>query len=341
MPKALVTRSAILAALALGAACTVHQTDVPSLTGPSELALSIDVAATPDSISQDGASQSAIVVTARDANGKAMPALPMRVDMVVGGQFQDFGTLSARTIVTGSDGKATAVYTAPPPPPPSSGGAGTILTIVVTPTGTNFQTATSRTAEIRLVPPGLILPPADTPTPAFTVTPTPVNLNVAVNFNASASCGGAVTGGVCNGSSAITGYSWNFGDGSPAASGMVITHTFTAVATFSVTLTITNDRGLSASTTQTVAVTASAVPTASFVFSKLGMSVVFNADASRAAPGHTIVEYNWIFGDGTTDGSSGFLVTHLFTLAGTYNVTLTVKDETGAESTVSSGVTVP
>ena len=36
--------------------------------------------------------------------------------MFVGGVAQDYGTLSARSIVTNSDGVATAVYTAPPSP---------------------------------------------------------------------------------------------------------------------------------------------------------------------------------------------------------------------------------
>ncbi len=45
-----------------------------------------------------------------------MASLPLRLDMVVDGVAQDYGTLSARSIVTNSDGVATAVYTAPPSP---------------------------------------------------------------------------------------------------------------------------------------------------------------------------------------------------------------------------------
>ena len=54
----------LAAALMVGAACTVHQTTSPALTGPSELATSVRITATPDSISQDGASQSSVVVSA-------------------------------------------------------------------------------------------------------------------------------------------------------------------------------------------------------------------------------------------------------------------------------------
>ena len=180
---------AFLALVALGAGCTVHQTEPPTLTGPSEFALSLAVSVTPDIIYQDGASQSAIAVIARDANARPVSGLTIRLDMRVNGVLQDFGTLSARNIATGSDGRATAVYTAPPPPPPA-GGAGSIVTIGVTPKGSNFQAAVSQTADIRLVPPGVILPPAERPTPAFTYSPTSANTNVPVIFDASGSCPG-------------------------------------------------------------------------------------------------------------------------------------------------------
>src|SRR5689334_17676127 len=109
-PAALLATAIALA----GSACAVHQTDVPGISGPSELSLSLTVTATPDSISQDGASQSAISVLARDANGKPMSGLPIRLDMQVGGALQDFGALTARNIVTSADGRATSVYIAPP-----------------------------------------------------------------------------------------------------------------------------------------------------------------------------------------------------------------------------------
>src|SRR5262245_6530278 len=92
-----------LGALAL-AACTVHKQEEPQLVGPSGLALTLRVTATPDSVLLDGGSQSAIVVDAIDANGKARSGLPLRLDIAVGATAQDCGTLSARNVVTGSDG---------------------------------------------------------------------------------------------------------------------------------------------------------------------------------------------------------------------------------------------
>src|SRR6266516_7275466 len=347
--KRLLTSAFLLAAVALGG-CTVHQAEAPGLSGPSGLALTIQVTASPDSISQDGGSQSSIQVTAIGPDGRPTAALPLRMDMFVGGVGQDYGTLSGRTIVTNSSGVASVVYTAPPSPTAGIFGTckglpGNCVEIVATATGSDFETSAPQSVTIRLVPPGVILPPASNPTAQFTVTPTPVNFNIPAIFDASTSCGGAVSGGVCSSSSAITSYAWTFGDGSTAA-GKVVNHTFTSSTqtstTFGVTLTVTNDRGLTTSTTQPTVVGPSPVPTGDWFFSpstpQIHQVVVFNADAMRAAAGHTLVEYNWIFGDGTT--KSGRVFAHDFSTPGTYNVTLTVVDEVGQKTTISHGVAV-
>src|SRR4051812_11996502 len=99
MGRALLVRLIVLGSTTLSA-CTVHQTETPGLSGPSELAVSIEVSATPDHVRQDGVSQSSIAVSARDANGRALAGLGIRLDMSVGGITQDFGTLSERNVVT-------------------------------------------------------------------------------------------------------------------------------------------------------------------------------------------------------------------------------------------------
>src|SRR5439155_13567277 len=113
MGFAYIRRAAAALAIVATAGCTIHSTDAPPLTGPSELALTLRVTATPDSIAQDGGSQSSVKVTAIGPDGKPVSGLPIRLDMVVGGVPQDFGALSARTLVTGNDGTATTVFTAP------------------------------------------------------------------------------------------------------------------------------------------------------------------------------------------------------------------------------------
>jgi PKD repeat protein len=353
MAKRTARRLALGAVLALvSSACTVSSTNIPPLTGPSEFALSFALTATPDSISQDGSSQSSITVTARDVNAKSVPGVIFRLDMFVGNQSGDFGKLSGKTLVTGPDGRATAIYTAPPPPPSGSlvqtcsRLPGTCVTISATPISTGFQNAVSQNVVIHLVPVGVILPPADTPTPSFVITPVPVSTSVATNFDGSASCAGSASGTapnlVCNPTNnTIVSYSWGFGDGG-AAMGRAVSHSYSAPGTFTVTLTVTNDGGRFATATQTITVAASVRPTPVFVFSPsnpvIGQVIQFNASASLAAPGRSLVSFVWNWADGAT--GSGQPTSHSYTLAGAYNVTLTVFDDAGQSATVTQTVTV-
>jgi PKD repeat protein len=334
-----IRRAAVAVALIATVGCTVHSTETPAVSGPSTFATSFTVNAIPDALSQDGGSQSSIKILVIGPDGKGLSAVPLRVDMSLNGVAQDFGTLSARTIVTNTDGVATVVYTAPPAPPNGLFGTcanlpGTCVEIVATPTGTNFQTSVSQSVTIRLVPTGTILPPAGSPTAAFTVSPTPVQFNVPATFDASSSRAGT-------GASQITAYNWTFGDATQGT-GRTVTHTFTAVQSFSVTLTVTNDRGLSATTTVPVVVGAVTAPTPTFVFSpsapQVGQTIVFNADQSASAPGHTLTAFNWNFGDGAT--GSGVTVSHVFAAAGTFTVVLSVIDDTAQKGTTSVSVTV-
>lgn len=334
------TLAVVLPAMAV-AACTVHRADAPpSLTGPSGPSTMVTLSATPDSISQDGGSQSTIRVTVIGPNGRPLANLPLRLDMAVNGLTQDFGTLSARTVVTNADGVATAVFTAPPNNPAVSPTCrnlpGTCVDIVATPIGTGFETASTQSTSIRLVPPGVILPPASTPTASFTFSPSPVTANVAVIFDASASQPGT-------GATTISDYSWNFGDGS-TGNGRTLNHTFTSGANHTVTLTVTNDRGLSASTTQVIPVSTAAAPTASFTFSPTVVhagttGVNFNGSGSTAGNGRTIVRYSWDFGDGTT-GTGATPPSHVYAAVNTYVVTLTVTDDIGQTGVASNNVAV-
>jgi PKD repeat protein len=304
--------------------------EAPAPTGPSEYAQSITVAASPDILSQDGASQSLITVTARGINGEPLRNISMRAEIVVDGLAVDFGSMSARNINTNGDGRATFVYTAPPAPA-AAVDTFTIVEIVITPIGTDFNNAATRRAAIRLVPPGVVIPP-DGLRASFTTSPAAPTDSQPVLFDASASVGD------------IAGYSWNFGDGG-RGSGRVTTHTYDTAGTYFPTLTITDPFGRSASATATVVVTAGANPTAAFVFSpttpRINQVIAFNASASRAAAGRTIVSYTWDFGDGTplvTVG--GPTITYTYGLARTYNVTLVVTDDSGKTTSATVAVNV-
>src|SRR6185436_15580111 len=109
-------------------------------------------------------------------------------------------------------------------------------------------------ADIRLVPIGVILPPADTPTAQFTFAPSSPSAHSSVAFDGSASCAGrADTSGCLLSTNTIVSWTWSFGDGS-SGSGQTTTHSYSSVGTFNVTLTVTNDRSLAASTTKQITV---------------------------------------------------------------------------------------
>src|SRR5262249_44898447 len=283
---------------------------------------------------------SSVRVQAIGPDGRGISALPMRLDMSVAGQPGDFGTLSARTIVTGNDGTASVVYTAPPSP--SNGVFGTCnnlprtcVNLIATPTSTNFGTVNPESVTIRLWPPGVILPPTQTPTPSFVFVPAAPAANSPVQFDASASCGGTLVSGACPATApTIASYSWNFGDGQ-TASGVTASHPVARQQTYTVTLTVTNNLGASASRSQVVTVGSGSLPNASFTFSPtspgVGETVFFNGLGSTPGQGHTIASYRWNFGDGAT--ASGATVSHVYAVAGTYGVTLTVVDEAGQSTT--------
>ena len=352
MTKVSTLRALVAATLvASGVACTVHQTETPPLTGPSDLSLRIDVTATPDSINQDGASQSSIRMTAAGASGQPLSGVSLRVDTAVGGVPQDFGTLSARNVVTGSDGAARVVFTAPPSTPGATIGScqgvvGTCVTIVATPTGNNFTGSFAQSVTIRLVPPGVILPPGETPTAIFQFSPASPSQSESITFDATASCGGTVSAsGACQSTSAITTFIWNFGDGS-TGSGAVVTHRYGLISPFTVTLTVTNDRGKAASTTKAVTVTAATAPKADFEFfpaiPKVGQGGVFN-DKSSAGSGRTLQRFDWQFNDptaGAVNTASGRLAVHTYNSVGTFTVVLTVTDDLGQQNSFIKEITV-
>ena len=344
---------ATLCAAATFAACTVHKTEAPALNGPSEFALSLLMTATPDSISQDGGSQSSVKIVARGPDSRPISALPMRVDTIVNGVAQDYGTLSARTIVTGSDGIAAVTYTAPRQSQGVNSGTcnglpGTCVTIVATATGTKFEAANPQVVTIRLVPPGVILPPADTPTARFEFTPTSTVAGQPVLFDATGSCGGPIsTTSGCTSANVIVKYDWDFGDGA-TGSGATVAHVYSGsvARSFAVTLTVTNDRGLAASATKTIPLTTSPPPTASFVFSPndpAPNTLVIFTDTSKPAPSRSNVRSDWNFGDPDKPlggVASGGNAQNTYTREGTFIVTLTVTDDLDQRSVATQSVNV-
>jgi PKD repeat protein len=314
------------------AGCTLQKQAPPSFTGPSELALSLAITASPDIITQDGVSASTIQVVARDASSQPLSGVTLRAETAVGGALVDFGTLSSRTVSTGADGRASITYVAPPPPP-ATVTADAVVTVLVTPVGSDFANSLTRSVLIRLARPGVILPPNGAPVPKLFFSPTAPKEFETVLFDGSQSTDDGQ----------IVSWHWNFGDGA-TAEGVRVTHDFALAGTYNVVLTVTDNQGRSASSAPTpIVVAIAAKPTASFVVSPTnpvaGTTVFFNAAASRPTPGFQITEHQWDFGDGT-QFVGGHTTSHVYAAPGTYTVTLIVIDSSGQIASFSATVTI-
>ena len=143
-----------------------------------------------------------------------------------------------------------------------------------------------------------------------------------------------------NGNETIVTRSWNYGDGTE---GNIASHVYSGAGPYTVTLTVTDDKGATSvffdevtpSDPPVVVPTENLAPLASFdVVGCGGLTCTFT-DRSSDIDG-SIVSRSWDFG-GSTSGSG---TSRTYGSAGAYMVTLTVADDDGASSTVSKEVSV-
>jgi PKD repeat protein len=141
----------------------------------------------------------------------------------------------------------------------------------------------------------------------------------------------------------IVKYAWDFGTGSKG-SGMVVKKTYDTAGSYNVTLTVTDDAGNTATTTQavTIATDSPGGLAAAFTFSPTSpledTAVNFNASTSTSAD--PITNYKWDFGDGGTASTAAKTTAHTFDDPGTYVVTLTIRDSKGRTATTTKNVAV-
>lgn len=117
---------------------------------------------------------------------------------------------------------------------------------------------------------------------------------------------------------------WEFGDGNTSTEEDPV-HTYSESGDYQVTLTVTDSGGRSDSVTQTVST--NVAPVADFSFTRNLLQVQFT-DESTDSDG-TVVSWLWDFGD--TNTSTDQNPTHTYAAPGSYDVTLTVTDNDGAQ----------
>ena len=141
----------------------------------------------------------------------------------------------------------------------------------------------------------------------------------------------------------IVSYAWDLGNGQ-TATGPSAQAVFTSAGSYTVTLTVTDDRGATAVQTLTIDVSedSNIPPSASFtsdVSSGTAPLVVnFDGSASSDVDG-SVASYAWNFGNGQ-NGAGATPAAVTYTLPGTYTATLTVTDNRGARGTVTKTITV-
>src|SRR5256886_1904162 len=208
---------------------------------------------------------------------------------------------------TGSGSSVTHAY--------ASTGSFTVV-LTVRDTGSPQQTTTSQQSiTVSGAPPPL--------SASFAYSPSSSQAGQPVTFTTSAS----------GGTSPFT-FSWSFGDGL-AGTGSPVTHTYSLAGSYTTALTIKDSSSpqQTATSQKTVAVTSPPPPiSASFTLSPSspsgGQSVSFTASASGGTPPYS---YSWSYGDGST--GTGLQSTHIYSVDGTYQVTLTVEDSQGNTGT--------
>ena len=156
--------------------------------------------------------------------------------------------------------------------------------------------------------------------------PSPSEIGVSTSYSATAT-GGTPT----------YMFSWDFGDGLPAAGGSQVAHTYTAAGTFSVTISAADSANHTATATQTLvvnsrlAVTASASPNPA----DAGVPVSF-ALVSTGGVGSLVC--NWSFGDGWSASKCNTI--HTYATTGSFTASLTATDTLGVEASISLQISV-
>ncbi|WP_408057200.1 PKD domain-containing protein [Veronia nyctiphanis] len=133
----------------------------------------------------------------------------------------------------------------------------------------------------------------------------------------------------------VTSWLWDFGDG-VTSDEQNPTHTYAGVGTFSVTLTVTDQYGQKGTVVQDVV--SNIAPQPELTVHHFGHWVLFTSFSSDSDG--SVVDYAWSFGDGEQNSGAAWASWHQYAESGEYDVTLTITDNHGGQSTVTQTINV-
>jgi PKD repeat protein len=174
--------------------------------------------------------------------------------------------------------------------------------------------------------------PNQAPVAQFTG-PTTGTVGTAVTFNGTGSTDADGT---------IASYAWTFGDNTTSTVASP-SKTYAAAGTYTVTLTVTDNAGATASRTGTITVTAGTTPppvgNAPVARANGPYTAQAGASLTLSSAGTTnATSYSWALGNGQT--ATGAAPTVTYATAGTYTIVLTVTGANGATSTSQATATI-
>jgi DNA/RNA endonuclease G (NUC1)/PKD repeat protein len=143
----------------------------------------------------------------------------------------------------------------------------------------------------------------------------------------------------------VVSYEWSFGDGA-TGTGVDAAHTFTQDGVYAVSVTITDNDGLTDTVTTTITVANVAPIIGDFPGATLNVGDTYTVSGSFTDPGAETWTATLNWGDGSaastaTLSSRNFSLTHAYTSPGTFTVTVSIADDDSTTSRTQTVVVTP